>query len=219
MTGRVLPLALLPVLVLLGCGDDAGSSAEAWVPATDRALAAVVLDGIDSDEEPTYLDGLADEDPSNIVAASAVVRFGVNPESADDGATVAVAVAVFETVPDVLLEEVPDGCAGTADRVDGCRTEDVEGGRLTISRVTEEPEEDPGSLDLLRMDEDGGATMVSWNNTPVLGDPAEVGLANDIIDWDELHTIALDPRLAATTTQEMVDAGEELPGWGEDTAP
>lgn len=70
-----------------------------------------------------------------------------------------------------------------------------------------DPGEDPGGVFVLVPKSDGQTVMVTFNGPKLRHDPRTVDLP---VSVDTLFAIAHDPRLDVTTTQDVVDRGDEL---------
>ena len=86
------------------------------------------------------------------------------------------------------------------------------GGALTWT--LEDPEEDPGYV-MVAVRKGEETVVVVFSGPHITGDPRTLGLP---VTVDQLTDIASDDRVALTTTQAAVDAGEALTFW-EETAP
>ena len=90
-----------------------------------------------------------------------------------------------------------------------CESRLVDGGRLTLSWAEEEPEEDPGYVDVL-MQRGDETVDVLWAGDVITGDPRDQDL---FIPVDTLEDIAQDPLISMTTSPEVVAAGDALEDW------
>lgn len=193
----LLALGLVAV-ALSGCGDqtDPPVSGAGDVPITQRAIAAMALLHLPDDtttREATYTDRSYPEG-----ALGADLRYGGGAETDGD------LLQVF-LVPG---HGPQDPCADYPR--DRCEAREVGGGTLSLGWETEEPEEDPGYVwvELQRADE---RVSVSWYGDVIKGDPREQDLE---ISIDDMEAVAQDPRISLTTSQAVVDAGEDLDDWG-----
>lgn len=190
--------ASLLLLPLAGCGEDAtGTQAGAkagTVPITPGALAAVVADHVDGDP----LGGTSSSDDFGYTEkpVGADVVLGEGGEE-----TGRISVMVGDQYDEGMVE-----CTGDwADVLDGC--EDYEGG--TVMWQEEEPEEDPGILYFAARRGDA-MVLVELGGPTINGDPRE---QDDLpVSTQTLADIAGDERVGLLTTEEAVQAGEDL-GW------
>ncbi len=90
-----------------------------------------------------------------------------------------------------------------------CESRLVDGGRLTLSWAEEEPEEDPGYVDVL-MQRGDETVDVLWAGDVITGDPRDQDL---FIPVATLEDIAQDPLISMTTSPDVVAAGDALEDW------
>ena len=196
---RRLGILLLTVLVAAvparatGAGSGADPGADG-VPITQRAIAAMTLEHAPTDTThrqatytgPHYRGG----------GLGADLRYRGGGESDGD------LLRVFAT-PHPGPEHP---CQG---RHPQCETRSVDSGRLTLSWAEEEPEEDPGYVEVYL--QRGTETVeVIWAGDVITGDPRDQDL---FITVDTMEQIAQDPRISMTTSPEVVDAGDALADW------
>jgi hypothetical protein len=189
-----LALVVVGLVALSACGSGSDAEKSGEIPTTQRAIAAIALDHLPTKtttREATYTDN---HDPKGALGAD--LRYAGDGES--DGGL----LRVFITPK---VEKKP--CGGQT--LDGCSIRSVEGGKLVLSWATEEPEEDPGFVDVT-MIRDGQETQVSWSGDTIKGDPRKQHLT---ISITQLEAVAQDKRLALTTTQDAIDAGKALKKW------
>ena len=187
-----LVVAGLVALGACGSGSDAEKSGD--IPITQRAIAAVALEHLPSKtttREATYTDN---HDPKGALGAD--LRYAGDGES--DGGL----LRVFITPK---VQKAP--CAD--ENLDGCAIRVVKSGRLVLTWAKEEPEEDPGFVNVT-MVRGGHETQVSWSGDTIKGDPRKQHLKFSVKKLEEL---AQDKRLALTTTQDAIDAGKALKKW------
>lgn len=192
---RRLGILLLAVVLLTACGDTKSPpvTSDGDVPITQRAIAAMALEHAPEDtssREATYTDR---SDPKGALGAD--LRYPAGPT--DDG--------------DLLRVFLRPGPGPGPDDLcgDGCATRDVDGGRLTLAWIEEEPEEDPGYVSVV-MQRGDETVSVSWFGDTITGDPRKQDLD---IPIETLEAIAEDPRISLTTSQAVVDAGADLDDW------
>ncbi|GAB3769148.1 hypothetical protein FB382_002543 [Nocardioides ginsengisegetis] len=186
-------ISILVVLVLLaGCGSRTGASPDEGgdVPITQAAIAAVALDHLDVDVDhlqATYTDRSS---PQGLLGAD--IRYGSEPS--EDGDLVRVTLQPH-------LDRDP--CAEAFHCVDL-----GDGVHLRWGEVV--PEEDPGSVAVILQGprED---VMVLSSGPDITGDPRDLDLQ---VPVEDLEAIARDDRLHLSTTQDVVDAGDDLEAWG-----
>lgn len=195
-------MRIVPVLVLLplltACGSESAtpegpSGAPADVPITARAVAAVALEYVPEDTTrrgPTYV-----EPGRAIGTVGADLRYHGDGEY--DGDLVSVAVTT----------DLPEVFCGPGD--DQCVEREVEGGTLYLLWDEVAPEEDPGvvSVAMVRGEE---MVLVGYSGVEIEGDPREQELP---VPVETMETLAQDERLSLTTTQDVVDAGEDVTDW------
>lgn len=193
-------LALAAALALLalaaGCGDDPGTGtgsgppASGDVPITSKAIAAITLERVPQTRHvsSTYTD---EQDPDGMVGAD--LRY--HPTGESDGALLRVVVTP-------TLGQEPCG-----EHLDGCERREVEGGELVVAWQLEEPEEDGGYVAVMMLREDEVVYASNFAET-ITRDPRQMELRFSV---ELLEEIVQDERLGLTTSQAMVDAGEQLP--------
>jgi len=197
---RVLAVAVV-ALLLSGCGDEtdpdqAGDGevthtepVEGDEPITPRAVAAVALEHL-----PTETSSRTASDEKGIIGAE--FRYGADGEY--DGDFIAVSVSGTRSV---------DPCKN----MDGCESEDVEGGELVVAWQEVEPEEDPGIVvvTMRRPDED---VAVYYAGSNIEGDPRDLDLS---ISVAEMEAVVQDQRISLTTSAEVIELGEQLDDFDE----
>jgi hypothetical protein len=187
-------LVVVGLVALSACGTGSDAEKSGDIPITQRAIAAIALEYLPAGtttREATYTDN---HDPKGALGAD--LRYAGDGE--DDGGL----LRVFITPK---VEKKP--CADQAS--DGCTVRNVDGGKLVLSWATEEPEEDPGFVDVTMIRE-GQETQVSWSGDTIKGDPRAQHLR---ISITRLEAVAQDKRLGLTTSQEAIDAGKGLKEW------
>jgi hypothetical protein len=191
-------LALTALVALAGCGDDAGSGS---LETTDRSLAAVTIAEI----------GLPVE-----FATHAHLK----GDKADHGAKVRFAAAAGDSTLEPNLDTlvlpassayVDQWCERGPD--DGCVVDTLDDGRDILLRwQLEEPEEDPGIVEIAVVGDDG-IVKLGYDGDPVTGDPREPGVMPEGLGIDELFELAASPRLGPRASAADHDAGEDLETW------
>lgn len=182
------------LLVVAACGSGSGAATTGTIPITQRAIAAIALSHLPTDttsREATYTDN---HDPSGALGAD--LRYG------DDGESDGGLLRVFIT-PKVSRKPCE------AEHLDGCATRTVKGGKLILSWAKEEPEEDPGFVNVT-MVRNGQEIQVSWSGDTIKGDPRTQHLRMSI---KQLEAIAQDRRLGLTTSRAAINAGKVLKKW------
>jgi hypothetical protein len=190
---RLLPVALL-ILLLAACGSESPEADEpSDVPITSRAVAAVALEYVPEDTTergPTYV-----EPGQEAETVGADLRYDGDGEYDGD----LVSVQVTTDLPEVFCEPGDDRCVERA----------VDGGTLYLLWEEVAPEEDPGvvSVAMVRGEE---MVLVGYSGVAIEGDPREQDLPVPVETMEEL---AQDERLSLTTTQDVVDAGGDVDDW------
>lgn len=195
---RLLPAALLaPLLLLVACGTETASSDEsADVPITARAIAAVALEYAPTD---TTRRGATYTEPGNAhETVGADLRYHGDGEYDGD----LFSVTVTDDLSEVECEPGDDQCV----------SREVDGGTLYLLWDEVEPEEDPGVVGVAMVRGDEEMVLVGYSGVEILGDPREQELPVPVETMEEL---AQDERLSLTTTQSVVDAGEDVTDWKE----
>lgn len=192
------PVLLLAALLLAACGDEEsdgpGESGDGFEPVagdeeiTPEAVAAVALEHVDA--EPSS------SEPAEGDEQGTGASFRFNATGEYDGDLLGVGVSE--------LEEAFD--CETDDDFDECEATDVEGGRLVVAWDEVEPEEDPGIVSVW-MERDDEMVGVYYAGEEIEGDPRDQDLP---IDVDTMIDIVQDGRLSLTTSQEVVDLGEDV---------
>lgn len=195
LLGGALVLVVVTVIVTLYLMDDDG---DVEVDATDRSMAALLIDRIPRDATSQGNNWALDHYPKGSIGA--IVNF-------DSDVLALHAVATPDrTVFDRYRCDRP-----RADYYDGCREDRLDdGSTLRISWEKVEPEEDPGlvTITVLRRDQ---VVSLTVNGPHITGDPATTDdLPHDL---DTFVGIATDPDFGMRTTQDYVDAGEEIDDW------
>ena len=194
MRGRCGCLASL--VLLAACGPSTGTADVEGgdEPATSRSFAAVVAEHLGEPNSaglPTELDSLGDG------AVGAEVRYGSDGE--DDG--------------DLVTALAATDLEGAFTDCDDDRTSSLTGCEKTPDGLLfwedAAPEEDPGVVYVSV--QKGDATVVVFHSGPTIdADPRELDLK---VSVDDLFTVANDPRIDVTTSQDAVDAGEAIDYW------
>jgi hypothetical protein len=185
---------LLIGLALVVPSSPVSAAAEEAVPITQRAIAAVTLEHAPA--ETTHRQATWTDPRYRGGGLGADLRYHGDGESDGDLLRVFVTPSAGPARP----------CQGRHPR---CVSRNVDGGRLTLSWVLEEPEEDPGYVDVL-MQRGDEMVEVIWAGDVIRRDPRDQHL---FIPVGTLEDIAQDPRIGMTTTQAVVDAGAALPAW------
>lgn len=190
------------VLAVSACGTDTGglgdrpAGDEGDVPITQAAIAAVAVDYLPPDPssmKATYTDNT---DRQGYLGAD--FRYGADGES--DGDLVRVALS-------------PSRRGNICQGSEGCEPlPSDDGTEMYLAWDEVEPEEDPGyvAVVLRRADEDEDVVAYTSGES-ITGDPREQDLT---VSVEALTALVQDERLSLTTTQDVVDAGEDLEGWG-----
>lgn len=203
--------ALVLAWVVGGCGDatrstDADQATVGWkspsaggsAPVTPQAL-ALVAGEYAGEPDSAQREGDAAEE-FRVGGVGAELRFDSTGEYDGD----LLVVAVGRGLPRGLL-----GCRGAA-VPEHCVVTD----RGVLAWEDEAPEEDPGVVYVAvaknPADPGGRGVLLFQAGVAITGDPREMGLR---VGVDTMFDLAHDPRTDVTTSQETVDAGEELPFW------
>lgn len=198
MRWTVTGTALCVLFLTAACNTNASRPADGsdGVAITSAAIAAVALDHLPAD--PSSMKATQTDDTDRSGALGADLRYGADGES--DGRLVRVLITPHAD---------RDPCDGGV--AEGCVRLPSEGGaeiHLVWEKVV--PEEDPGFVAVvLQRDKEDVVVLMAGEN--IEGDPRQQALA---IPVDTLVALVRDERLTLTTTQAVVDAGEDLDGWG-----
>ncbi|WP_121252051.1 hypothetical protein [Nocardioides ferulae] len=193
---RLIALACAVALAATACGDDTAGDLPAGggdVPITSRAVAAVAFEHVPltSDAGATWTG--RDDTPGTV---GADLRYDADGEYDGDLLSVVVAPA--------------DGDAPACEPDDPqCEAREVDGGTLLLAWDEVAPEEDPGYV-AVAMDRGDEVVSVLLAGDEITGDPREQDLRFSV---ETLEELAQDERLGLTTSQAVVDAGEELEDW------
>lgn len=213
MRSRTAALLIGPALglvLLAGCGDEGptGASDPAGTePITPRAIAAIALDHLPPDPKKAelvvyYSDVPGPDDAEIREAAGDPVEIAIRYGSDYGGDRVSVAVGAPR-----------DGgpCGGS--QADQCAVIEADGATAYLTWVEEEPEEDPGVVQVLSR-RDGVDVLARYTGDAITGDPRDLDLG---VTVEQLVEVATDPRISTSTTSEAVEAGNDLAVWrGED---
>lgn len=187
---------VVPADVLAGCGDrgsvpaGAVSSAAGDVPITRRAIAATALEHAPDDTTSRgALFILRSDNPSGTIGVELGYR----------GWSLEVKVSPGSGPADICRKYDHDGCD----------SDDVDGGVLTLWWQEIVPEADPGRVSVAMQRPDETVT-VSLAGEKIEGDPRKQDLP---ISIDAMEDIARDARISLTTGHKVVDAGAALDGW------
>lgn len=162
---------------------------------TPRSLAYVANEHVDLEPTKAGVDWAADgyrrlfPHPKRAVAAS--INF------AGEGNIVVIGVS-----PERPQQDPRRGCMlsdSCADLSDG----------ILLTWDLESPEEDPG-LVVLYAEKEDATVAIRYSGPIITGDPRDLDLP---VPVDVLVDIALDPRIAPTTSQDAIDGGEKLGFW------
>ncbi|KHL12159.1 hypothetical protein CLV56_1755 [Mumia flava] len=176
------------LVVVIGADEPEGGDSTA----TPRSLAYVVAEHVDLEPTRAGVDWAADDyrrafpHPKRAVAAS--INF------AGEGNIVTVGVS-------------PEGPRQKPACDDGLCAD--LGGGVTVTWDELSPQEDPG-LVVVVADLGTHTVLVKYSGPAITSDPRDLDLP---IPTDTLVDIATDPRVAPTTSQEAVDAGDTLDYW------
>lgn len=202
MIASVALLAVALALIALRWvrGDEDGTADRPEVPATNRAMAAMILDRIPR-EYTSKGDNWALRDyPKGSIGA--IVNF-----DSDVLALSAVATPDLEQ-----FERYACGTKAAKESYDGCRQERVDDGsmlRTSWDLVT--PEEDPG-LVTFSVRRDDQVVRLTVSGPDITGDPAKTGELP--LDVDTFVDLVTDPAFGLRTSQRYVDQGEAFDSWG-----
>jgi hypothetical protein len=179
------------LLAAAACASEPPAEGGGDLPITPRAIAAVALDHL----------------PNNTTSRSAIFNdpkesrdIGITFRYGDDSDGSSLSVGVSPDVDQPVCDKILDGCVK--------RT--VDGGTVVLKWQEEEPEEDPGyvSVTLHAADRE---VSVSWlPDEAITGDPRRQRLSIPVAAMEDL---VRDTRLAPTTSQATLDAGERVDDW------
>ena len=184
MTALRIALAGLLVVSLAACDSSPA-------PLTARAVAAVMLDHLPDDTSTREAAHVSEESPAGLVGAQLWY-----PEGDGGARHVTVEVRSGGDPYDAGCGEDPERCV---------RLDDDTVLRWSQAQV----ESDPGVVVVSHRRGDEVVTVLS-SGPEITGDPRELGLDPDI---EELTALAHDDRLRLTTTEDVVEAGEEVGDW------
>lgn len=196
-------LLLSSLLVACGAepseGDDGVSTSDLTETTTHEALAAAVLADLDVEPISIAATELDDDAPADAVAVE--LRL---PLSDDDfGLRLLVAVTT---------EEIPDAACGQDENEDGCTDDDLpDGSRQLVTWEAEEPEEDPGILNLLTERTDPEASVAVFVAGPTIPEELTDDTELELFTLGDLKDLSQNPEIGPTTTPEAIAAGEDLP--------
>jgi hypothetical protein len=195
-------LAAVLLLAAPACGTGADSPAdppsggEGDVPITSAAIAAVAVDHLP--EGPSSMEATYTDNRSARGYLGADFRYGADGES--DGDLVRVTLQPHQQ-REVCGNEYDDGCV---------ELDAPDGSRMFLVWQELEPEEDPGIVYVVLQRHEEDVTVYAGGES-IDGDPRELDLRLSVTAMTDL---AVDDRLHLMTTQAVVDAGEDLEGWG-----
>lgn len=190
-----LAVAATSLTVVAACGSsDTGSAATGDQPITQRAIAAVALDHAPTGTSSRTASTPGEDAPKGTLGAD--LRYGGG--AGDDGGLLRV----------LVTPGVDDDPCGE-DRYDGCEESDVAAGHLVVAWQEEEPEEDPGIVDVT-LQRDDESVSVTWSGDTITGDPHRQDLE---IGVDVMQAIVEDDRLGLTTAASTIEAGRALDDW------
>ena len=176
-------------MLLAGCGRGDGPVV-GDEPITPVAIAAVAL-------EHVHLG-----DPERIAETGMLTReLGVEaPDAWLNYSDVTLTVFVAPTMDSPMVCVQPTF-------FDECVDDSVDGHDVMIAWRELEPEEDPGVVYVIDR-RDGEDVGVKVSGASIIDDPQDLDLGVPLAD---LAALVTDPRLSLTTSQEVVDLGEDVP--------
>lgn len=192
-------VALVLIALRWAGGEDEDRPADRpEVAATNRAMAAMILDRIPREHTSKGDNWGLDDFPKDSVGA--IVNF-------DSDVLTLHGVATRDR--SVFRQS---RCDAPDDVRDGCRQRRLEDG--SVLRVTWQkamPEEDPGVVSLLHRRDDQ-ITVLGVSGPEITGDPASM---EDLpVAFDDLVDLVTDPAFGMRTSQRYVDEGEAFESWG-----
>lgn len=197
---------VVALTVLAGCGEQPPEAGEdGRVDATPQALAAVVIDHVDS-AEPRRTTGRWSDwaDPLGIEAQ---VDYGVDPEGTEDGKSHTVRVDVTERAAYSGEDEAWLRCRPVREqgRCEESRTPD---GRMLLYRWSRGYEEEEGGTFSWTVVGEEEVVRVGYDDTDLFEtDPRGLDLP---VDSEDLRAAALDPAMSLRTSSDAYAAGEAL---------
>lgn len=189
--------AVCVLLLTAACGGHTSppSGGSDGIPITSAAIAAVALDHLPADPSSMTTTHTDDTDRSGSLGAD--LRYGADGES--DGRLVRVLITPHSD---------RDPCDGGV--AEGCvRLPSAAGSQIHLVWEQVVPEEDPGFVAVVLQRENEDVVVLTAGEN-IEGDPRQQDLA---IPVDTLVALVRDERLTLTTTQAVVDAGDDLDGW------
>jgi hypothetical protein len=199
------------LLIATGCGTLPPSSHgptsgdDGRVPATPRALAAVVTDHVGASAGEARRSTGRWSDYDDPLTLEAQVDYGVDPEGAEDGETRTVRITVAD-----LNSYGPDDrkwFTCQPQEKGRCESTEVDDGTLLYRWYPGEEEEEPGSAGwtVIRADE---VVHVAFEGSGYYRhDPRTIDLG---LDLDDLRAAALDPAMSLRTTPQAWQRGADL---------
>jgi hypothetical protein len=184
-------LLLVTGILAAGCGDDGappGVPAAEDGPLTSRAIAAVMLDHLPDDTTHRQATNVDEYSPKGLVGAD----FRYHGGGEDDGDLVSLTVAPGKPDPCIPAEH----CTDLGDGVQ-------------LRWGLHVPEEDPGSVAVLRQRGDELVTVV-YSGPTITGDPRDLDIEHSV---ETLAELVRDPRLRLDADGATLAAGEEVEDW------
>ncbi len=207
------PLIVVALALVAGCGQGPQPGADGRVDATPRTLAAIVEQHVHPGQARRTTGRWSDfNDPLTLEAQ---VDYGVDPEGSEDGESHTVRVRVADT--DAFSEEELGFARCQPEDQGRCEEEQVDGDTVVYRWDPGYPEEEPGSLGwtVVRPDE---LVFLTYQPSGLFDvDPRTLDLR---LDWQDLRAAAIDPAMSLRTTPAAFQAGEALDDYeGMETAP
>lgn len=198
VTTLVLGIVGIAMVIAYAVGPEDETDEPEDVPqvaATNRAMAAMLIDRIDRDPTSQGTNYALEDYPAGSIGA--IVNF--------DGITLSGLATRDVGAFDRNRCDRPDSV------MDGCREESLaDGSTLRVRWQEIEPEEDPGIV-YLEVRRDDRVVVLSMTGPEVTGDPESI--ENLPVDLDALIDVTADPAFGMRTSQRYVDQGERIDDW------
>ncbi|MEU4450121.1 hypothetical protein AB0F44_02265 [Nocardioides sp. NPDC023903] len=197
----VRPFAVAAVLagIVAGCSSQAVDAGSDPGRITHRAVAAVALEHLPTDTSSRSASYTDESTPREQVSVD--LRYGADGEYDGDLVNVAVSAQPPEE-GEACRSELGQHCVDLPTEV-----KDAE---MQLRWTEEEPEEDPGVVDIVLLREGGETASIGYAGPTITGDPRKLDMP---IGVEKLVAVVEDPRLRYQATSSTLALGEELDDW------